>query len=413
MSKGAFLNFRDGNGGTAIFYASDGGYTEIVKILLYAGADPNIKMYNGINPLINMANLGDFEMAQLLLYNQRTALNVFDNNFATPLHHAAIMGHFYIVDMLLYYGADANLLATKQSSPLLMAAIGQHTETAELLIKAGNSVSYENGDSQSPINVAINLNDSAMIDLFIPHLQKDSLDENQKISLLYYAIQCKNKYALERLTQELFNGKIPPDSTSQLREKALKLQYVPTIKYLDKQHIKIGYKPILSGLKINFSTALNANDKIFFMGMGIHEARYNASFVINYGTRFSAKAILEEEGPNTLYQLWEKRRIIELQTKKYFLLPSKQSFQMKPFVGLNLQYHFGPLRGFSRKIETGFVLAPELGVSIDMQWLALNIAYQYSPYKLYEISVHRVNFGLVFTIPLYTKPQQYKLSWMP
>jgi len=79
----------------------------VVKTLLYYGADPNISTYDGFTPLMNVALQGDFDMAQTLLYDARTKLDLYDVNNCTALHYASYYDNMYIADMLLYYGANS------------------------------------------------------------------------------------------------------------------------------------------------------------------------------------------------------------------------------------------------------------------------------------------------------------------
>ncbi|NPA17238.1 MAG: ankyrin repeat domain-containing protein [Aquificae bacterium] len=51
IAKGADINARDENGGTALHWAVFYEYGDIVKLLLMHGADPYIKDKNGITPV--------------------------------------------------------------------------------------------------------------------------------------------------------------------------------------------------------------------------------------------------------------------------------------------------------------------------------------------------------------------------
>ena len=66
IEKGADLNAKEGNGWSALMFASMGGATECVKMLIMAGADVNCKTNEGETPLqraeqLQEAKLGDYK----------------------------------------------------------------------------------------------------------------------------------------------------------------------------------------------------------------------------------------------------------------------------------------------------------------------------------------------------------------
>ena len=51
IAKGAYVNYQDEKGGTALHWAVFYGHKEIVRLLLMQGADPLIRDKNGITPV--------------------------------------------------------------------------------------------------------------------------------------------------------------------------------------------------------------------------------------------------------------------------------------------------------------------------------------------------------------------------
>ena len=55
----------------------------------------------------------------------------------TPLHLAALNGHAETATALIDRGADVNAKSTDGATPLFVARLHQHTETIRILIDAG------------------------------------------------------------------------------------------------------------------------------------------------------------------------------------------------------------------------------------------------------------------------------------
>eukprot|EP00766_Chilomastix_caulleryi_P000803 gnl/Chilomastix_caulleri/1782.p1 GENE.gnl/Chilomastix_caulleri/1782~~gnl/Chilomastix_caulleri/1782.p1 ORF type:complete len:228 (-),score=58.97 gnl/Chilomastix_caulleri/1782:209-892(-) len=97
---------------TPLHYAAEGGFTQIVKMLLDFGADVNTQDDEGLTPLHKASENGHLSVVQLLLDAGCSKLagpiNVdakFRSHF-TALHFAAQNGHDAIVKSLVNHGAN-------------------------------------------------------------------------------------------------------------------------------------------------------------------------------------------------------------------------------------------------------------------------------------------------------------------
>ncbi|CAM9814283.1 unnamed protein product, partial [Laminaria digitata] len=99
----AFLDWQDGTGDTPLYRAVLFRHDTILRILLKAGADPNLS----------------------------------DKHNICPLHFAAFGGHGQMVADLLDAGADTELLTNFGLSPLHMAVAKNRVNVVSLLLKAG------------------------------------------------------------------------------------------------------------------------------------------------------------------------------------------------------------------------------------------------------------------------------------
>ena len=77
--------------------------------------------------------LGDFVMLTLV-YNEGGAMGT---NFGTPLHIAASAGHTEIAEMLIAKGADVNIKNKRNQTPLTVAKQKNDKAMIELLEKHG------------------------------------------------------------------------------------------------------------------------------------------------------------------------------------------------------------------------------------------------------------------------------------
>ncbi len=122
LDRGADVNEKDkkGNNITALRIAAGGGRTEIVKMLLDAGADASK------DGLWSAAFGGHTATVKLLL--ERGA-----QNKESTLLSAAYMGHVDVVRLLLNNGTDVNVKNSQGKTALDLAREQGHTATANLL----------------------------------------------------------------------------------------------------------------------------------------------------------------------------------------------------------------------------------------------------------------------------------------
>jgi cytohesin len=111
LAKGVDVNAKDGTL-APLHLAAFRGYTEVVELLVAAGADVNAKI-------------------QERFFG------------GTPLTRAAYGGHKEIVELLISNGADVNAKNEDDETPLDFAIIRKRTETIDLLRKHGGKTGEE------------------------------------------------------------------------------------------------------------------------------------------------------------------------------------------------------------------------------------------------------------------------------
>jgi uncharacterized protein len=139
IGKGAKVNSRDSRGRTPLlwFAAIAGSDIEIAKLLLAAGAGPEIEETDDLLRALDFAAInGNLELAKLLL-TAGSDVNRRQSRFwgETALMHAIFHDHLEMVQLLITHGADVNLANKQGQSPLHYAA--GKPEMRRLLIDAG------------------------------------------------------------------------------------------------------------------------------------------------------------------------------------------------------------------------------------------------------------------------------------
>jgi ankyrin repeat protein len=122
VQKGVNVNTLDMNGDAPLIQAAYEGYTEIVKLLLEAGAD-----VSAIDPGMK----------------------------ATALHAAAYAGRTGAAQLLIAYQIEIDKQGPYNGYTALHDAIWQnHVETAKVIIEAGANLSLKSHAGQTPLDFA-------------------------------------------------------------------------------------------------------------------------------------------------------------------------------------------------------------------------------------------------------------------
>src|SRR5688572_3462041 len=173
LRAGADPNTRNPEGETPLMAAARSGKIEAAKRLLEAGADVNAtESFGGQSALMWAAAQGQGEMVQLLAskgadLNARGVIRQWERKVITeprpkdmnkggftPLLYAAREGCVDCVRNLIAAGADPDLEDPERITPLNMALMNLHFETAAALIKGGADVNKWDLFGRSPIYMA-------------------------------------------------------------------------------------------------------------------------------------------------------------------------------------------------------------------------------------------------------------------
>jgi ankyrin repeat protein len=183
-------------GFTPLHYAAWEGQKEVAEFLVANGVDVDIKSKGGITPLHH----AKYELAKFLI-DKGADVNVNSKlDDYTPLHFASMDGRKKVVELLIEKGAKVNFINDLGSTPLHMAAdkavaeillkngaevnakdrwgrTPLHSvamwkpekEFCELLLEKGADVNVRDKDSKTPLKIAIEKNNTQIVELLRKH----------------------------------------------------------------------------------------------------------------------------------------------------------------------------------------------------------------------------------------------------
>jgi ankyrin repeat protein len=102
-----YVNQRDGQGRTPLYWAAIKGHKAMVQLLLKHRANANVKMVRE-GSILHGAVVNRDETTVQLLLEHRANVKTKDSNSCTTLHMAAESGKETIAQLLLEHGADVN-----------------------------------------------------------------------------------------------------------------------------------------------------------------------------------------------------------------------------------------------------------------------------------------------------------------
>lgn len=138
LDAGADVNAITKDGFTALVHSIDNGYQETARLLLERGANPNLAE-DGCSPALAIAaRLGFIGLVQEIL-NRGGIFNRVDNWGHTALENSVANNQPDVLRLLLGYGLDANTLGRDDidTPPLHIAAVQDALECAQILLDYG------------------------------------------------------------------------------------------------------------------------------------------------------------------------------------------------------------------------------------------------------------------------------------
>ncbi|CAE7752278.1 ANK2 [Symbiodinium sp. CCMP2592] len=148
---------KDDDGRTPLHEAAGKSHTDVAKVLLEAGADPNIKDDDGRTPLHEAAGKSQADTTKVVL--KVGTHRIFKDGHLVESHSWNTLGHdqqhsdsmVTVMTLLVKAGADLNIKDGRGETPLHKAVRQNHLEAAKILLAAGADLNAKDQDGQTPL----------------------------------------------------------------------------------------------------------------------------------------------------------------------------------------------------------------------------------------------------------------------
>jgi uncharacterized protein len=245
FAQGAPLEDRDVYGRTPLFLACHGD-PDVVKFLMAQGAKIDAAEKDGDMSMTHACQYGDLESAKMLLAAGANP-NVLNDTGQTPLMLAAIEGHDDLVAFLIDQHVDVNF--ENSCDPALFGAVWKdHPSTAKLLIEAGARLTRSADMASSKkgcipiLSTAAQTNDNDLVDLLLAHGADINSPSQRGETTLMRAVQGAMPAMIEHLLEKGADPNLQDDEGQTALMRAVNYQQPAGLKILIDHGAKMEIK---------------------------------------------------------------------------------------------------------------------------------------------------------------------------
>ncbi|XP_048582357.1 E3 ubiquitin-protein ligase MIB1-like [Nematostella vectensis] len=170
VRAGADLNARNKRRQSPLHVAVNKGHIGVVKTLITLCAHPSLQDSEGDTPLHDAISKKRDDMVTMLL-EASADVSIANNNGFNALHHAALRGNPSAMRILLTNLPRPWIVNEKKDdgyTALHLAALNNHVEVAELLVKQGKSnKEVQNANLQTPLHLAVERQHTQVVRLLV------------------------------------------------------------------------------------------------------------------------------------------------------------------------------------------------------------------------------------------------------
>ena len=213
LENGADPNIQSNLGFTALIYASCIGGIDCVRMLLDHNADINLKKYSsGSSALFFASYTGNMKLVKILLKQKDVNTNIQRNDGATPLYIASQNGHLEIVERLLKKKVNPNSPRETGATPLYIASQNGHLEIVERLLQEDANPNTPNETGATPLFIASQKGHLKIVERLLEENADPNMPHETGATPLYIASQNDHLEIVERLLKENANPNAPRDN---------------------------------------------------------------------------------------------------------------------------------------------------------------------------------------------------------
>lgn len=171
ITSGAIdINHRDSTGATPLIYATWHGSSGLVRVLLERGADTAAVNDYGFTALHVGAMRGEPGLTELLLEAGADIETVEPTTGTTPLHMAAQVGHYEVIDVLVRSGAKVDKQAVNGETALYTAASRGEARAVGVLLRAEADPLVAHCRGVTPLEIAVREQHAEVVRELLDHV---------------------------------------------------------------------------------------------------------------------------------------------------------------------------------------------------------------------------------------------------
>lgn len=396
--KGADVFAESDQGVTPLIFAISNNRTEVSKILLDYGSDPNKLTLKLETPLLIAVKNANADITEALL-RAGAEIDFADKYDVTPLHYASVYDYFQIADMLLYYNASIDKKTTDGTTPLFSAVWAGNADVADLLIQNGANIETRDNEGFTPFLMASLNGDTLMMELLL-----------KKGADIYSVNNSKhNALALTIIVDKLDAAKYLLKAGNKWNdEKSAINPYDVASKYRRKDMLTILRDNQIPG-KLEYridQVSLMASSRFFLhdiytgVSFSFKEPYLNGGIIIGFDTKLWYTRVLQKQSEHMFYQYMSKGSVFYGGFFKDFALtdyPFKGNYSIS--TSLSAGYTFGnQLKGTSIVPGNKLVVMPALGLKWTKKDLSVSLGIDYFKTSFYRVGPIWLRLGASYNL---------------